>query len=354
MKKLCFILFVKMIIFNSTINAQLIDSVATDLNGLISDFVQSGVTISNVQFTGDTSSLGLFTNGNTTNLGLDKGIILTTGSLNMPPSLGSNPSLLSSYATNNPGDSLLGMLIPGYTTHDAVILAFDIIPAGNVLKFEFVFASEEYPEYVNSPFNDVFGFFISGPNPAGGLYVNENIALIPGTSIPVSIDNVNPYVNSSYYIPNFFPGYGMQPIVFDGFTTVITVTASVIPLTSYHLRIGITDVGDNVFDSGVFLQCPSLRSYVTTTNHTENRAVNILIPNPLTDNTRCDLYLETSGRMNIQITDFSGRIVHRNELNCMAGHNSIELGHILKDSPSGIYVLSIQTPEGYSSYKLMK
>jgi hypothetical protein len=61
----------------------------------------------------------------------------------------------------------------------------------DTLKFRYAFGSEEYMEFANSSFNDVFGFFISGPNPSGGSYTNQNIALIPGTATPVTINNVN-------------------------------------------------------------------------------------------------------------------------------------------------------------------
>jgi len=64
----------------------------------------------------------------------------------------------------------LSVLAAGFQTFDASILEFDFIPQSDTLKFNYIFGSEEYPEYVNSGYNDVFGFFISGPGIAGPFY----------------------------------------------------------------------------------------------------------------------------------------------------------------------------------------
>ena len=99
-------------------------------------------------------------------------------------------------------------------------------------------------------YNDVFGFFVSGPNPAGGNYTNYNVARIPGTAVPVTIDNVNSGSYSSYYVNN---GTGLT-VVYDGFTTVLTAWCLVTPCNQYHIKIAIGDAGDGAYDSGVFLE----------------------------------------------------------------------------------------------------
>lgn len=193
------------------------------------------------------NAIGIF-NDDTGTLGLDSGMLITTGDIAL--AIGPNNSGSAGVNNNNPGDSLAGTLIPGYTTHDATVFEFDFIPlAETILAFEFVFASEEYPEYVNSSFNDVFGFFISGPGYNGA----ENIAIIPGSMIPVSIDNVNVSTNSQYYVDNT-SGTTLQ---YDGFTTPIQIIAPVSPLQQYHFKIVIADAGDGVYDSGVFIQAGS-------------------------------------------------------------------------------------------------
>ena len=88
------------------------------------------------------------------------------------------------------GHPLLNFLTTA-TTYDASVLEFDFVPLNDTVKCRFVFGSEEYSEWVGSTFNDVFGFFVTGPRPDSGLYNNYNIALVPETDIPVSINNVN-------------------------------------------------------------------------------------------------------------------------------------------------------------------
>jgi gliding motility-associated-like protein len=138
------------------------------------------------------------------------------------------------------------------------VLEFDFFPLDNTVTFQYVFGSEEYPEYVNAGYNDVFGFFITGPNPLGGNYTNTNVALIPSTTIPVAIDNVHSGSHPAYYVDN--QNIGGTTIVLDGFTTVLTATTNLVPCQQYHIKIAIADAGDGVFDSAVFLQANSFSS----------------------------------------------------------------------------------------------
>src|SRR5690606_19343367 len=123
----------------------------------------------------------------------------------------------------------------------AAILEFDFIPTGDSVKFRYSFGSEEYPEYVNAGVNDAFAFFLSGPDPAGGSYTNKNVALIPGTSTPVSIDNVNAGANATYYRSNTTNTINCQ---FDGFTKVLYALEKVVCGQTYHIKIAIADGGD--------------------------------------------------------------------------------------------------------------
>jgi gliding motility-associated-like protein len=232
-------------------------SVTAGLTGqqMLDILVGSGVVVSNVNYTGIPIASGSFNNGGTTNIGLQSGVILTSGSVNLVP--GPNNQTGAGMNNQQPGDVHLNALIPGYTTYDASVLTFEFIPLSDTIKFRYVFGSEEYPEYVNSSFNDVFGFFISGPNPLGGTYNFHNIARLPGTTIPVSINNVNngtnhngPCVNCQYYINNT----GGATIQYDGFTTVLTAWALVTPCLPYQFKIAIADAGDGILDSGVFLE----------------------------------------------------------------------------------------------------
>lgn len=145
------------------------------------------------------------------------------------------------------------------------MLQFDFVPTGDSLSFRFVFGSDEYLEFVGS-INDVFGFFLSGPG-INGPYSNNatNIALVPGTNLPVSINNVNDVSNSAYYINNG-TGYNApynadaRYIQYDGITRVLTANASVVCGATYHIKIAISDISDGILDSGVFLEAGSFKS----------------------------------------------------------------------------------------------
>jgi gliding motility-associated-like protein len=222
--------------------------------------VGTGVTVSNVTFTGASAAICEFSNGGTTNLGLMSGIVLSTG--NATDVVGPNNVGNKSTNNNTGSDPQLATLINA-TINDAAVLEFDFVPISDTIRFRYVFGSEEYPEYVSS-YNDVFGFFITGPNPNGGNYTNQNIAIIPGTTnTPVSIYNVNngtsnngPCVNCQYYVNNT----GGLTIQYDGMTTVLTAMAVVVPCQSYHMKLAVGDAGDHVYDSGVMLEANSFSS----------------------------------------------------------------------------------------------
>lgn len=219
----------------------------------------SCVTASNITFTGVARAAGTF-DGTGTILGLDDGIIITTGQANN--AIGPDNANSVGSANAGGGDPDLTVLASGFQTYDAAILEFDFIPQSDTLRFNYIFGSEEYPEYVNSGYNDVFGFFISGPGIAGPFTGGaKNIALIPGTNLPVAIDNVNngysgsepatgPCENCAYYVDNS-NGPAVQ---YDGHTTVLTAQVVVTPCVTYHIKIAVADAGDGALDSGVFLE----------------------------------------------------------------------------------------------------
>jgi len=234
--------------------------------------VGSCVSVSNIQFNGTLNPTTVrpgtasFTNGQATNLGLTSGIILSTGpadQVSNPASFQQSTGLAPSY-TNDPDL----VAITGGTINDVVALEFDFVPNGDSISFRYVFGSEEYPEFVCS-FNDAFGFFLSGPG-ITGPYTNNaiNIALVPGTATPVSINNVNsglnnntndptcPATNIQYYVNNATG----TTIVYDGFTAVLTAKAAVQCNQTYHIKLAICDALDAAWDSGVFLEAGSFSS----------------------------------------------------------------------------------------------
>jgi len=255
------ILFLSFIIYpnNDDIQAQLVINNTFTPTQLVQDvLLGSGITASNITFTGGANSIGYFSNGASTNLSMNSGVILSCGDIFDAP----GPNLAGNTSTNTGGgsDPDLAALIPGYSVYDATYLEFDFIPQSDTVRFKYIFSSEEYPEWVNSNFNDVFGFFITGPNPLGGNYNADNIALIPGTALPVTIDNVNNVIPSypQYYVDNT----GGVSIEYDGFTTVLTAWALVEPCQQYHIKIAVGDAGDHIYDSAVFLEENSFSSPV--------------------------------------------------------------------------------------------
>ncbi|OFX68106.1 MAG: hypothetical protein A2X12_09775 [Bacteroidetes bacterium GWE2_29_8] len=217
-------------------------------------FAGNGVEVFNVKFTGkcvttdNKSAILKFTTGvNSTGLGIASGIIMSTG--HAGDATGPNNTKGKSSDWGRVGDVDLDKLVYPYDSKDAAVLEFDFIPTSSKLEFKYVFASEEFPEWVGYDYNDVFGFFISGPKPGGGTYNTKNIALIPGTTnIPVTINNLVLY--PQYYRDN---PEGNQFIQFDGLSTVLPATIDVIPCQTYHMKLAISDVYDGTYDSGVFL-----------------------------------------------------------------------------------------------------
>ena len=148
----------------------------------------NGVTATNITTpSGDPNQIGSFTGGTLAGFPLDKGIILCTGNINDIP--GSNLGGASSFSASGASDADLNPIVKltlgSNTTNDAATIEFDFVPTSSKISFTFIFGSEEYPKYICNVFNDAFGFFLSGPNPNGGSYVKKNLAVIPGTNIPI-------------------------------------------------------------------------------------------------------------------------------------------------------------------------
>ena len=258
--------------FAGKLQAQLIVTDASALEGWTADslvrniLLDNGVTISNAKFNGNDgiincNSIGKFETGIVpTNIGMASGLILASGGVEV--AVGPNNNTENHVATtcNSYYDVDLAS-IASDNTNDVAVLEFDFIPWDDTVSFSFVFGSEEYMEYVGMAYNDVFGFFVEGANPAGGFYDHQNMALIPGTMEAVSINNVNMDHNSEYYIDNT----GGATIQFDGFTTVINVSFAVVPMSNYHIKMAICDVGDYLVDSGVFLEAHSFSTNFTYT-----------------------------------------------------------------------------------------
>ncbi len=219
------------------------DLSATTPAAMVQNLVGAGITVKNISYTGATQASGTFTD--TSNVtGIKAGIILSSGSA--AGIAGPNSSGSSGTGTGAASDAQLDAIIAPQLGYDASVLQFNFVPKGSILSFQYVFGSDEYPEFVNS-INDVFAFFLDG----------KNVALVPGTNQAVSINNVNDFTNSKYYVDN-----NTNPTAYDtqmdGFTKVLTVSLAVTPGRTYNIKLAIEDASDSIYDSWVMIKAGSL------------------------------------------------------------------------------------------------
>jgi hypothetical protein len=226
----------------------------------------TGVSVTNATYVGVDNAAGAFTGGAGL-VGFDSGIVFSSGSVQTKPAHpgpcskgieGANVCDSNTTENGTPGDPELDALA-GVPTFDAAVLQFDFVPAGDSITFRYVFGSDEYPEYANTVYNDVFEFLVN----------DRNCALVPGTNEPVSINTINggnPLGNdprhSQYYVDNHYDPSAGSPVnvEMDGLTTVLTCTAGVTAGETNHMKLAIADGGDMELDSNVMLQAHSLVS----------------------------------------------------------------------------------------------
>lgn len=220
----------------------------------------SSTKIWNVQFQGAHESRGVFYAKNTV-IPIKEGLILTTG--NAKAAAGPNKGSGFTGSNRTKGDQDLHF-IANYKTYDATVISFEFEATYDLVRFNYIFASEEYPEYVGSTFNDVFGFFLTN------LETGEvtNLAVIPNSTKPITVNNINHVTHSNFYIPN--SKIKSEQIEFDGLTTPLIAYSEVTPGSKYRIKIAIADVGDDAFDSGVFLQGKSFKSELKTDFYRSN------------------------------------------------------------------------------------
>ena len=200
-------------------------------------------------FVGGVNSAGFFANAGSS-IGIERGVILATGETTVAegPNIDSGSTTTASGLPDPDLDRYFAV-----NTFDTTSLEFSIIvPQDGTINFDFVFASEEYNEFVNSQFNDVFAIFIDG----------ENVAFVPNTQVPVSVNTINggnPYgsggPNEQFYRNNAVEDDGLflEQVGYDGFTTVLTA-APFLTAGEHTIKIAIGDVADTLLDSAVFLR----------------------------------------------------------------------------------------------------
>ncbi len=227
------------------------------------------IIVDNISFKGSPNAFGIFSCNLSYNTFITEGIIMSTG--DVKNALGPNDDKKKSTKLNFLSDNDINIISGNKGCYDTALFEFDLVSETDKIQFNFLFASEEYPEYVNKNVNDTFAFIVTNTKTKS----SKNIAILnEDENIPITVDNINHINNSSYYIPNINWNKELLtkhkndiktlelPFVFqyDGFTKLLSATTNVIPNVKYHFKLGISDVGDQLYDSAIFLQANSLKS----------------------------------------------------------------------------------------------
>jgi gliding motility-associated-like protein len=243
----------------------------------------NGVTATNITFTGSQYQIGHLSGYESTIFTVGDGVILSSDDVT---AVGPNPQ--GNFFTGTSGDPdlldvansvppLIGQSFSVSSVNDMSILEFDFVPTGDSLQFTYTFGSDEYLTYVNSAFNDVFAFFLSGPgitgpydSPIGFPDGAINIAYVPDSDpqLPITISSVNNVLNSEFYIDN----PGNVDISLNGFTATFVAKSEVICGETYHIKLAIADGTDTILESVVVLEAGSFS--------TSNSIITAYVPEP--------------------------------------------------------------------------
>lgn len=207
------------------------------------------VTVVGAVYAGDRVSSGIYINGDAVSAEVtpgDTGVILTTGHLrNFTQGSGDpNRSASTSYNSTGQNGNPLFNALAGTSTFDAAVLTTDFVPTSDFLSIQFTFASEEYPEFVGTIFNDVVGIWING-EPVVSPVINT-----------AQVNGINPSENGSLFVNNTGDDYNTE---MDGFTVTLSVLIPVNNGEINTLSIGIADVGDSSYDSALLIAADSVQ-----------------------------------------------------------------------------------------------
>lgn len=237
--------------------------ITVDDNQSVEDLVQnvlinsscanvSNITVSGWAFTNG-NSYGYFNRSSST-FPFQDGVIISNGRASS--AVGPNTSLLSEGPTNWGGDIDLQQAINENNTVNATIIEFDFLPFANKISFDYIFSSEQYlsnPSSNQCNYSDGFAFLLKE---VGSQDQYTNLAVVPGTAIPVKIPTVRgsgticPPANEIYF--DAFNG-SEHPTNFNGQTKILKAQSLVTPGVLYHIKLVIADQGNNLYDSAIFL-----------------------------------------------------------------------------------------------------
>lgn len=239
-----------------------------------------GVSVVGASYTGDNRSSAIYSRGDELASNVtpsDTGVILSTGRADQFTNQNASQSNLSgSRSTNTSGENNNADFnaVAGRSTFDASYLDVSFTSVGDVMTMQFVFASDEYPEYTSSIYNDVLAVWING------TYVP--MAVGNGNT---SVTTINEQNTQNLYRDNTSDQFNTE---MDGFTVTLSLTIPVIPTTDPSdpqvntIRIGIADASDSVYDSNVLIAADSVQSVLVadddefTLRLTETKTVDVL------------------------------------------------------------------------------
>ncbi|MCC0062843.1 MAG: Hint domain-containing protein [Defluviimonas sp.] len=223
-----------------------------------------GTIVVGASYQGDSRSSAIYSNGNALSPGVvpsDTGVILSTGYAASFTQSNGDPNRSTSTSTNTSGinnDALMNA-IAGASTYDASILNVDFIPTGNVMTMNFVFSSEEFPEYAASQYNDMLGVWVNG----------THVPISFGTG-KTSVGNVN-NAGSNLFVNNTGDSFNTE---MDGFTLTMSLTIPVNQGVVNSIRIGIADVSDSNYDSNVLIGAHSVQTNLVAVHDSATGYIN--------------------------------------------------------------------------------
>lgn len=241
---------------NYTIEQLIKDVLITGGNGNCATPNISNVTVSpNLSASNSNRSWGYFNKG-TTAFPFNEGIVLSTGYANKTGN-SYYGQLSDALGTGGDIDLANAIGVSNNMLFDATYIEFDFVPQVTTLKFNYIFASEEYTQSFPCTYTDGFALLIKKQ----GMPNYTNLAVLPGGAGPVSVTNIHPAIGTvcGAVNPQYFAGYNTSNIEtnFNGRTVPLTATTTVIPGQTYHFKIVLADYSDTTYDSGVFLQAGS-------------------------------------------------------------------------------------------------
>lgn len=225
----------------------------------------AGVTVVSASYTGQNTSSAIYSNGQLAPgvVPSNTGVILSTGLAASFTQSSGDPNRSASTTTDTSGpnnNAWFNALVGGASTYDASFLDVTFVPSGNMMTMNFVFASEEYPEYINSNFNDVVGVWVNG--------VSVPMTVNGGTA---SVNNINGATQQNLFVDNQSDQYNTE---MDGFTVTLSLSIPVTAGVQNTIRIGIADVGDAQYDSNLLIAGDSIQTAVIALDDAETMGPN--------------------------------------------------------------------------------